>query len=111
MLRTIPSIIDNRADIPMTHDIWHLTAHGVVQGVGYRAACLERATALGLTGWVRNRTDGTVEVMAAGPIDRLEALRKWMQHGPPAARVSRVDAKTGEGSVDRFDRFDWLPTA
>ncbi|CAG9186784.1 Acylphosphatase [Cupriavidus pampae] len=101
-------IIPTRADIPMTQEIWHLTAHGVVQGVGYRAACLDRATALGLTGWVRNRTDGTVEVMAAGPIDRLEALRQWMQEGPPAARVSRVDAMAGEGS---FDRFDWRPTA
>ncbi|WP_423195900.1 Acylphosphatase [Cupriavidus sp. H19C3] len=92
----------------MTTEIWHLTAHGLVQGVGYRATCLDRATALGLTGWVRNRADGTVEVMAAGPVDKLQALREWMQAGPPAARVSRVETEPGDGS---FSRFEWLPTA
>ncbi len=90
-------------------ETWHLFAHGRVQGVGYRAACADRAIALGLGGWVRNRVDGTVEVLASGPRDRLDALRQWMEAGPPAAQVSRVDA-TAVAS-EAFDRFDWRPTA
>jgi len=90
-------------------ETWHLFAHGRVQGVGYRAACADRATSLGLGGWVRNRADGTVEVMASGPRERLEALRVWMEAGPPAAHVSKVEMVQAELQV--FDGFDWLPTA
>ncbi|MFJ5382977.1 acylphosphatase, partial [Cupriavidus sp. CER94] len=45
-------------------ETWRLVAHGRVQGVGYRGHCADRARALGLGGWVRNRMDGTVEVIA-----------------------------------------------
>jgi acylphosphatase len=89
-------------------ETWHMTAHGRVQGVGYRAACAEEAISLGLKGWVRNRSDGTVEVMAAGTAPQLEALRNWMQSGPPAAHVTRVDVEPGQG---RFEEFDLRPTA
>jgi acylphosphatase len=88
---------------------WHLFAHGRVQGVGYRAACAERAVALGVRGWVRNRVDGTVEVMASGTQAQLEALRQWMETGPPAARVSHVDMTLA--APESFDRFDCRPTA
>ncbi|MGO4281484.1 acylphosphatase [Cupriavidus sp. OV038] len=92
------------------HETWHLIAHGRVQGVGYRAACADRAVALGLVGWVRNRTDGTVEVIAQGPRDPLEALRTWMAAGPPAAQVSKVEM-TPADDEGPFSGFRWLPTA
>jgi len=90
-------------------ETWHLIAHGRVQGVGYRAACADQATSLGLGGWVRNRTDGTVEVVASGTGQQLEALRRWMEQGPPAAQVSKVDVTAAPSQA--FDRFDWRPTA
>ena len=88
-------------------ETWHMTAHGSVQGVGYRAACAQAAISLGLKGWVRNRSDGTVEVMATGTVLQLEALRNWMQSGPPASRVTHVDVEPGQG---RFEDFDLRPT-
>jgi acylphosphatase len=92
-----------------TTETWHLFAHGRVQGVGYRAACADRATSLGLGGWVRNRADGSVEVLASGPRERLEVLRVWMEMGPPAAQVSKVEVT--QEALQAFERFDWLPTA
>lgn len=64
---------------------------GRVQGVGYRASTRERATALGLSGWVRNTPDGAVELEAQGSEARLEALRAWCRIGPPHARVDGVE--------------------
>jgi acylphosphatase len=66
---------------------------GRVQGVGYRAATLRRASELGLSGWVRNRDDGTVEVEAEGNLQALGELRLWCEKGPVAARVSGVSAR------------------
>lgn len=75
---------------------------GHVQGVGYRNALHARAAALGLSGWVRNRSDGSVEALVAGAPAGMEAILEWARRGPPAARVSHVDwtpaeapAKTG----------------
>ncbi|MDF3831722.1 acylphosphatase [Cupriavidus basilensis] len=88
-------------------ETWHIVVTGLVQGVGYRAACAGQATSLGLGGWVRNRQDGSVEVMAYGAPEQLEALCAWMRRGPPGARVSTLQAGPGEGE---FDGFGWLPT-
>lgn len=63
---------------------------GRVQGVSYRAATASEARRLGVVGWVRNRPDGSVELEAEGPDDRVAALLAWCEHGPPAARVERV---------------------
>ncbi|MDT6964483.1 acylphosphatase [Cupriavidus sp. SZY C1] len=90
-------------------ETWRLVAHGRVQGVGYRGACADKAMALGLTGWVRNRMDGTVEVIATGSREHLETLRQWMEQGPPAAQVSRVDM--APAPPETFDSFAWRPTA
>lgn len=74
---------------------------GLVQGVSYRATTAERAEELGLSGWVRNSSDGAVELEAEGPEEQVEALLAWCRRGPPAARVrdvasERVPATGGE---------------
>ena len=63
---------------------------GRVQGVSYRASTCTEAKRLGLVGWVRNRSDGSVELEAEGPDDMVAALIRWCHQGPPAARVARV---------------------
>ena len=63
---------------------------GRVQGVWYRGWTVETATALGLDGWVRNRSDGSVEVLAAGEAAAIERLIAACHEGPPAARVDAV---------------------
>jgi len=63
---------------------------GRVQGVFFRAATQREAERLGLTGWVRNCDDGTVEVVACGGGQAIEQLEGWLQRGPPNARVAAV---------------------
>ena len=63
---------------------------GRVQGVFYRASTEEQALRLGLTGWVRNCTNGDVELVACGSAQQLDALERWLWQGPPAARVTAV---------------------
>ena len=68
----------------------HLIIAGRVQGVFYRATTQEQARGLGLTGWVRNCPDGTVEAVAEGPADTVDLFVEWCHQGPPAARVAQV---------------------
>jgi acylphosphatase len=63
---------------------------GLVQGVCFRAETAERATALGLGGWVRNAPDGTVEVVFEGDEERVASLVDWCRRGPAGARVDDV---------------------
>ena len=64
---------------------------GRVQGVFFRDACQRMANGLGLSGWVRNRSDGTVELAAEGPRSALDQLVDWCRDGPPRARVTGLD--------------------
>lgn len=66
----------------------HVIVTGGVQGVGYRWSTMERAEGLGLSGWVRNRSDGAVEAELEGPGADVEQLLAWMSEGPPSARVT-----------------------
>jgi acylphosphatase len=66
--------------------------YGEVQGVGFRAFVLRRGMGLGLTGWVRNRGDGSVELLAEGSRTALESLLEDVQRGPSASTVERVEA-------------------
>ncbi|MBN8510270.1 MAG: acylphosphatase [Burkholderiales bacterium] len=88
--------------------VQHLLIRGTVQGVGYRWAMVEQARWLGLAGWVRNRRDGTVEAMVAGPPDSVARLLQWARRGPPAAQVSELVVTPGEGE---FAGFEQRPTA
>ncbi len=81
---------------------------GRVQGVGYRAAMVDKALELGITGWVRNRRDGGVEALACGSTEALDAIVRWAHVGPPLARVESVVTTPVEA---RFDTFEWKPTA
>lgn len=67
---------------------------GKVQGVWFRASTRDQATALGLTGHARNLADGRVEVLACGSDEALDRLAAWLQHGPPLARVDRVEVES-----------------
>ena len=67
-----------------------LTIEGRVQGVGYRASFADKAVVLGLSGWVRNRRDGSVEACVHGEAAAIDAIILWARRGPPAARVSNV---------------------
>ncbi len=69
------------------------TVSGRVQGVFFRASTAREAGRLGIRGHAVNLPDGRVEVLAIGGAAAVEELRKWLQRGPPAARVSAVDAR------------------
>jgi acylphosphatase len=82
---------------------------GRVQGVGYRAWAMQRAAELGLRGWVRNRGDGSVDMLVTGAEDTVNAIVEAARRGPSAARVERIclaDAEDDSGSG-----FVALPTA
>ena len=64
---------------------------GRVQGVAFRASTVAAARGLGLSGWVANRADGSVEAVAEGDDAAVITLVRWCHHGPPAARVDHVE--------------------
>ena len=76
---------------------------GKVQGVWFRASTREQALRLGLRGYAKNLPDGSVEVLAAGAAEAVDALERWLQAGPPQARVDSVsrvvvaETETGRG--------------
>jgi len=92
-----------------------LLVRGFVQGVGYRWSLVREAERLGLRGWVRNRRDGSVEALAAGPQPALRQLVAWARRGPPAALVQQVDEQPAEGpevaEVEAMTGFEQRPTA
>lgn len=66
---------------------------GRVQGVFFRALAQREARRLGLAGWVKNRPDRAVEVLAEGEEEQVKDFLAWLQTGPSTARVDRVDTK------------------
>ncbi len=89
----------------------HVVLRGRVQGVGFRYWTEETAVDLGLRGWVRNRRDGTVEAVFAGPADLVDAMIEACRRGPPGARVDRVDARdAGPELLGHGPGFAMLPT-
>jgi acylphosphatase len=88
----------------MTMARLHLLIRGDVQGVFFRANTKGKADELGVTGWVRNCEDGSVECVAEGEKEKLERLLEWCKKGPSGANVSGVDEKSEEfkGNFKRF---------
>jgi acylphosphatase len=82
---------------------------GRVQGVGYRDWTLRTARAAGLTGWVRNRADGSVEAVVQGPVVVVDTFVAACQAGPPLARVKAVE--TSPEAADPSPGFRQRPTA
>ena len=82
-----------------------LSAHGRVQGVWFRESMRREAEALGVTGWVRNRRDGSVEAVVQGTREAVEAITAWARRGPESAEVSRLEIEETEpGAFDRFEK-------
>lgn len=84
-------------------EILHCYIKGRVQGVWFRGWTAEQAKRLGLVGHVRNLADGTVECHAAGPKDRVDALRELLCEGPPSATVTGVRCLEHPAPPDRQD--------
>jgi acylphosphatase len=83
---------------------------GIVQGIGYREACVRRAHALGVTGWVRNRMDNSVEAMIQGSPEQLAEMCAWLTEGMSAALVDRLEVTEVPPPFARFEHFGRLPT-
>lgn len=80
---------------------------GRVQGVGFRAATVRQAHLLGVTGWVRNAADGTVEALIQGDPEKVDHMLSWLHLGPPAAKVTEVTFT--QSDTDRqYDSFQQI---
>ena len=83
----------------------HLIIKGYVQGVFFRASTRDTALRLRLTGWVRNLSDGNVEAVFEGPVEKLTQAVEWCRRGPAGARVIEVEEEWGDykGEYNSFD--------
>lgn len=81
----------------------HLVMYGRVQGVWYRDSMRREAEHLGVSGWVRNRSDGAVEAMVQGEAAAVDELVRWAHCGPQLAEVERVEVEPGSGSFAGFE--------
>ncbi len=87
------------------HQTLHTVIAGRVQGVNFRHHAAVEARKRGLTGWVRNRDDGTVETLATGTRTALEQFLIWLHRGSPAAEVTRVESHWSD-TPEKFERFE-----
>lgn len=87
----------------------HCTIYGRVQGVGYRSWTVKNARKLGLTGWVRNTSEGTVQALFCGDTNAVEAMIEGCGDGPLAAKVERIERKMFDAPAP--STFAQLPTA
>ena len=98
----------------MSDAIHQVTIRGRVQGVGYRYWVEQQARARGLEGWVRNRRDGSVEALFAGPPDLVSGMIALCRRGPASARVDAVEEEPANADALRQrrpgERFSVLPT-
>lgn len=85
-------------------------AHGRVQGVGFRESCMRHARSQGVTGWVRNRADGTVEAVLQGRPAVLDAMCDWLRHHVPGARVDSLEVEILRRPCSRLDSFERRPS-
>ncbi len=88
---------------PSTRKTIHLVIHGRVQGVFFRDSMQREAQYQAITGWVRNRGDGTVEATVQGEPTAVDAIVRWAHRGPPRAEVEQVDVMPGDGDYADFE--------
>jgi len=88
----------------------HLRITGRVQGVGYRWNMTQQAQALGISGWVRNRRDGSVEALACGVAKAVQVLVEWARRGPEMARVDAVEVREALGPAESLTGFEQRET-
>jgi acylphosphatase len=88
---------------PLSLKTLHLVIHGRVQGVCYRQSMQSEAQQLAVSGWVKNRSNGTVEAVIHGESGALDALVRWARRGPPQAQVERVDVDQTDGKYTNFE--------
>lgn len=81
-----------------------MVARGRVQGVWFRESMRREAEALGVTGWVRNCADGSVEAVVQGSAAAVGALLEWARRGPEAAEVARLEVAEAQGDYPRFEK-------
>jgi acylphosphatase len=81
----------------------HLMITGRVQGVYFRESMRREAQNLGVSGWVRNRIDGSVEAVVQGESADVDSLVRWARHGPDSAHVENVQIELHNGSYSNFD--------
>jgi acylphosphatase len=98
----------------MSGTLRQVTIRGRVQGVGYRAWVEDRAVAHDLEGWVRNRRDGSVEALFAGPAEVVADMVAQCRRGPSSSRVDAVTEEAGHPDALKLrrpgERFSVLPT-
>ena len=88
---------------PVPRKTLSLVIHGRVQGVYFRDSMRREAQRLGIAGWVRNRSDGTVEAAVQGESADVDAIVRWAHRGPEYAHVERVEIEPDEGSYSNFE--------
>ena len=86
-----------------------LIIHGLVQGVGYRFSMVNASHATSITGWVRNRRDGTVEALIQGEENNIDKIIQWARSGPPSAKVTQVEV-IDEVDTAHYSHFTQQPT-
>jgi acylphosphatase len=88
---------------PSVSKTLHLVIHGRVQGVYFRNTMQREAQYLAVSGWVRNRVDGTVEAVVHGDSGAVDAMVRWAHRGPELARVERVAVDPTDGTYTNFE--------
>jgi len=84
----------------------HIFVSGRVQGVFFRASTRDMALQLGLNGFVRNLSDGRVEIVASGSVESIDRFVQWCQVGPPGAKVDNLQITDCETTDETYQRFD-----
>jgi acylphosphatase len=87
-----------------------VVARGLVQGVGFRDSCVQGARDRGICGWVRNRSDGSVEAVIQGPPAALDGMCDWLAHHVPGARVEALHVETLSRPCENLRGFERRPT-
>lgn len=88
----------------------HIFVYGLVQGVFFRSNTVNTAKRMGLAGWVRNRSDGSVEIVAEGEKGKLKEFAEWCNHGPDGAKVDEIK-KEWKKATGEFGDFEARTTS